>query len=176
MLIQFKNNTSKTHRQVFGQAARQWGIILAMAVFLGLCINQFRGERLPLFADRSMETSLTTSSGTRLDISLTEAKKLFFRQAAVFIDARPKEDFEKGHIKGAKSLPWRDVGQRFMPVTENLSPDTTIITYCDGEACELSRHLANFLIDAGFSHVRILLNGWTKWQNAHLPSETNNDR
>jgi rhodanese-related sulfurtransferase len=176
MLKQFQNKTFKIHRQVFGQAAWQCGIILAMAVSLGLCINHFRDNRLPLIADRSIETSLTTPSGARLDISLIEAKKLFLRQAAVFIDARPKEDFEKGHIKGAKSLPWRDVDQRFMAVTGNLSLDTTIITYCDGEACELSRHLSNFLIDAGFSHVRILLNGWTKWRNAHLPSETNDDR
>jgi rhodanese-related sulfurtransferase len=176
MLIQFQNKTIKTYRPVFGQAAWQCGIILAMAIALGLCINQFRDDRLPLFADRSMEASLTTRSGARLDISLIEAKKLFFQKAAVFIDARPKEDFEKGHIKGAKSLPWHDVDQRFMAVTGNLSLDTTIITYCDGQACELSRHLANFLIDAGFSHVRILLNGWTKWRNAHLPSETNDDR
>ena len=176
MLIPLQDKTFKTHRRVFGQAARQFGIILALAVFLGLCINQIRDNRLPLFSDRSMETSLTTPSGERLDISLIEAKKLFFQQAAVFIDARPKEDFEKGHIKGAKSLPWRDVDQKFMAVTGNLSSDTTIITYCDGEACELSHHLASFLIDAGFSHVRILPNGWTKWRNAHLPSETNDDR
>ena len=147
-----------------------------MAIFLGLCVNHFRDNRLPLFADRSTETSLTAPSGARLDISLIAAKKLFFQHAAVFIDARPKEDFEKGHIKGAKSLPWRDIDQRFMAVTGNLSLDATIIAYCDGEACELSHHLANFLIDAGFNHVKVLVNGWTKWRNANLPVETKNDK
>jgi rhodanese-related sulfurtransferase len=176
MLIPFQDKTIKAHWQVFGKAARQCGIIFVIAVSLGLCINQFRDNRLPLFADRSTEASLAVPSGERLDISLIEAKKLFFRKAAVFIDARPKEDFEKGHIKGAKSLPWHDVDQKFMSVTENLSLDTPIIAYCDGEACELSRHLAIFLIDAGFRHVRVLRNGWTEWRNAHLPSGTNDDR
>jgi rhodanese-related sulfurtransferase len=175
MLIQFQNKTSKSNRLLFGQAVWQCGVILALAVSLGVSINQFRDNRLPLFADRSMETPLTTPSGSRLAISLIEAKKLFFQHTAVFIDARPKEDFEKGHIKGAKNLPWREVDQRFISVTENIPADTPIIAYCDGEACELSHHLANFLIDAGFSNVKILVNGWTKWRDAHLPAEKKDD-
>ena len=176
MFLQFQDKASKTHRRLFARAAWQFGVILVLAVCLGVSINRFRSNRLPLFAARSMETILKTPSGVRMDISLTKAKKLFFQHAAVFIDARPKADFEKGHIKGARSLPWQDVDQRFMAVTKNLSADTTIITYCDGEVCELSRHLANFLMDAGFNHVRILLNGWTKWQDAHLPAEINDDK
>ncbi len=175
MLLQFQDKTSKAHRRLLSRAAWQLGVILVLAVCLGISVNRFRSNRLPLFAARSMETILTTPSGVRMDISLTKAKELFFQHAAVFIDARPKADFEKGHIKGARSLPWQDVDQRFMAVTKNLSVDTTIITYCDGEACELSRHLANFLLDAGFNHVRILLNGWTKWRDAHLPAEISND-
>ncbi len=176
MLLQFQDKTSKTHRRLLARATWQFGVILVLAVCLGVFINRFRSNRLPLFAARSMETILKTPSGVRMDISLNKAKKLFLQHAAVFIDARPKADFEKGHIKGARSLPWQDVDQRFMAVTKNLSADTTIITYCDGEACELSRHLANFLMDAGFNHVRILLNGWTKWQDAHLPAEINDDK
>ncbi|MEJ2658258.1 MAG: rhodanese-like domain-containing protein, partial [Desulfobacterales bacterium] len=61
--------------------------------------------------------------------------------------------------------------QSFTAVTKNIPADATIITYCDGETCELSHHLANFLIDAGFNNVRILVNGWTKWKNADLPIE-----
>ena len=108
-------------------------------------------------------------SGNRLDISLVEAKNLFFQKAAIMIDARPNYDYEKGHIKGALSLPWHEVDQRFMEVTKDISVDTPIITYCDGETCELSHHLANFLLDMGFTNVRILVNGWTNWQNADLP-------
>jgi rhodanese-related sulfurtransferase len=176
MLMQFQNKTPKTHRRLLGQAAWQCAVILVLAISLGAPVNQFRNNGLPLFAHRSMGTSLKTTSGARLDISLTEAKKLFLQHAAVFIDARPKEDFEKGHVKGAKSLPWHDVDQQFIAVTENIPDNATIITYCDGEACELSHHLANFLIDAGFNHVRVLVNGWTKWRDAHLSIEKKDDK
>jgi rhodanese-related sulfurtransferase len=176
MLAQLQNKTSKINRQVFGNAVWQCGVILALAISIGVAVNQFRDNRLPLFADRHMELPLKTASGVRMDISLVEAKKLFFQHAAVFIDARPKEDFEKGHIKGAKSLPWHDVDRKFMAVAENIPDDATIITYCDGEACELSHHLANFLVDAGFNHVRVLTNGWTKWRDADLPIEKKDDK
>lgn len=118
-----------------------------------------------------MEARLVSPSGERLDISLAEAKKLFLQKAAIIIDARSKDDYEKGHIRGARSLPWHEVDQRFMEVTKDISVNTPIITYCDGENCELSYHLANFLLDLGFTDVKILINGWTKWQKTDLPIE-----
>ena len=169
MFIQFQEKTSKTPGQQFLQSVWQCAAMFTLAVFLGFSINQFRDSRLPLFDDWSMETRLISPSGVRLDISLIEAKNLFSKQTAIMIDARPKGDYEKGHIRGARSLPWHDVDQRFMGVTKDISVDTPIITYCDGETCELSHNLANFLLDMGFTNVRILVNGWTKWQHADLP-------
>jgi rhodanese-related sulfurtransferase len=169
MFIQFQEKTSKTLGQHFLQSVWQCAAMFTLAVFLGFSINQFRDSRLPLFEDWSMEARLLSSSGERLDISLVEAKNLFLQEPAIFIDARPNDDYEKGHIRGALSLPWHEVDQRFMEVTKDISVNTPIITYCDGENCELSHNLANFLLDMGFTKVRILVNGWTKWQNADLP-------
>jgi rhodanese-related sulfurtransferase len=169
MFQQFHEKTSKTLGQQLMQSVWQCAAIFTLAIFLGFSINQFRNNRLPLFEDWSMEARLMSPSGKRLDISLVEAKNLFFKQAAIMMDARPNDDYEKGHIRNARSLPWEEVDQRFMEVTKDISVDTPIITYCDGETCNLSHHLANFLLDMGFTNVRILVNGWTKWQNADLP-------
>jgi rhodanese-related sulfurtransferase len=169
MFEQFHEKTSKTLEQQLMQSVWQCAAIFTLAIFLGFSINQFRNNRLPLFEDWSMEARLMSPSGERLDISLVEAKDLFFKQAAIMMDARPNDDYKKGHIRSARSLPWVEVDQRFMEVTKDISVDTPIITYCDGETCELSHHLANFLLDMGFTNVRILVNGWTKWQNADLP-------
>lgn len=169
MFIQFRNKTSVTLGQQFLQAVLQCGALFALAVFFAFSFNQFRTSRLPLIDNRSMKARLITPSGVQLDISLIEAKNLFLKEAAIIIDARPNDDYEKGHIRGARSLPWHDVDQRFMEVTKDISVDTPIITYCDGETCELSHYLTNFLLGLGFTNVRILVNGWTKWQNADLP-------
>ncbi len=171
MFIQFQKKTSKTFGQHFLQSVWQCGAMFTLAVFFGFSFNQFRDSRLPLFEDWSKEARPMSPSGERLDISLVETKNLFLQEAAIMIDARPNDDYEKGHIRGARSLPWHEVDQRFMEVTKDISVNTPIITYCDGETCELSHNLANFLLDSGFNNVRILVNGWTKWQHADLPIE-----
>jgi len=173
MFIQFQEKASKTLGQHFLQSVWQCAAMFTLAVFLGISINHFRVSRLPLIEDWSMEALLKSPSGDRLDISLVEAKNLFFQKAAIMIDARPNDDYEKGHIRGARSLPWHEVDQRFMEVTKDISVNTPIITYCDGKTCRLSHDLANFILDMGFTNVKILVNGWTKWQNADLPVDKN---
>jgi len=169
MFIKFQGNTSKTPGQHFLQSVWQCAAMFTIAVFLGFSINQFRDNRLPLFNNWSMESSLLSLSGDRMDISLFEAKSLYLNKSAIFIDARPTDDYERGHIRGARSLPWHEIDQRFVEVTKGISVNTPIITYCDGKTCRLSHDLANFLLDMGFTNVSILVNGWTKWQDADLP-------
>ena len=154
------------------QTIWQCTALIVFASLVAFSINYLRNDRLQLFGNGSPEARLMDPSGKKLDISLSEAKKLFLQRSVVFIDARPQDDYEKGHIKGALGLPWNEVDRNFMRVTEDTSPDTPIITYCDGETCELSHNLAIFLLDMGFSNVRILINGWALWKEGNLPIES----
>jgi len=58
-----------------------------------------------------------------------------------------------------------------MSVMQDIFHDTPIITYCDGETCNLSHDLALFLKDMGFAHVNVLVNGWTLWIEKGLPTQ-----
>jgi rhodanese-related sulfurtransferase len=139
---------------------------LLIALAIGLGFNQFRSNRLPLvcnWADQQAQPDAT--------ISITEAARLFQQNKAVFLDARPEEFYVKGHIQGALSLPWHLVDEKCMEVMDRLPPDGTIITYCDGPACDLSHLLAQFMKDMGFEDVRVLVNGWTLWKQHKLPVE-----
>ena len=146
--------------------------LLILSAVAALAVNAIRADRLPLISDFSVAARMTTATGERIDISLEEAEKLFFTHTAVFIDARSGEDYANGHIQGARSLPWHDVDLNFMAVTADLDLATAIVTYCEGETCELSHDLALFLRDAGFANTRVLVNGWTVWQQAGLPVES----
>jgi len=64
---------------------------------------------------------------------------------------------------------WSTEGR--MTAVDGMSNDTLIITYCDGENCDLSHELAIFLRDMGFPNVKVLVNGWTVWQEMNLPVE-----
>ena len=152
-------------------ALLQAAVILVIAIILGLVVNTVRKDGIAVMGDWSAEARLTTSTGERLIVSLSEAEKMFEDKAAVFMDARSKEEYDAGHIQGAISLPWHEVEQQIMGVVERIPPDRAIITYCDGETCALSKDLALFLKEMGYEKVRVLVNGWSLWKGAELPVE-----
>jgi rhodanese-related sulfurtransferase len=147
------------------QAFWQIPMILVIALAIGLGFNQLRSNPLP------MVCNWAELGDHGLSISLTEAARLFQQNKAVFLDARPVEFYDQGHIKGALSLPWQKVDEQWMEVMDRIPPDSTIITYCDGPACDLSEMLAKYMIDMGFENVHTLVNGWTMWNQQNLPVE-----
>ncbi len=146
--------------------------ILLISIAIGLAVNQIRSDSIPLITDWSAEKRLISDSGESLAITISLAKDLFEKNEAIFLDARDKSQFESGHIKGAKNLPWHAVEQYFIEMVPHLPNDAHIITYCDGESCALSHELALFLNEMGFDNVKILVNGWTVWQQMNLPVES----
>ncbi len=59
-------------------------------------------------------------------IPRAEAIKLVKENKAVFVDVRPKESYDAGHIKGAISIPLTELLTRL----RDLPPKKFIITYC----------------------------------------------
>lgn len=156
------------------QVLWQIPIILIVSGILALSVNALRKKPLSLVGDWSVDARMTTVNGEHLDISIDEAARLFQQKAAVFMDARSETDYNRGHIQGALNLPWQDVDRLFLTVTESLTPNTPVITYCDGKTCSLSHDLAVFLRDMGYANVKVLVNGWTVWKEANLPVEEKN--
>ena len=103
--------------------------ILAIVLGMGLISNTLRHDSLQMPGDWAFEARKTSATGEHLIISVSEAAKLFTEKSAVFIDARSEEDFRKGHIQGAKSLPWQDVDQWFIVFFIKLSNVSKRINY-----------------------------------------------
>ncbi len=154
------------------RAIWQMAWITTAACILAACVNLWRGNGIPLVGDWSEDSRFTDASGQSLVISLKDASLKYAENDAVFVDARPENEYAEGHIERALSLPWHEVNERFMEVAPDLEGGKTIICYCDGESCELSHDLALFLSDMGFEETRVLVNGWTKWRQAGLPIQT----
>ena len=172
--LEFMNMSNKDSKVVL-QAILQGVAILILACVTALSVNQLRPAGLPLVADWSPEARLTLDSGESLMISLEEAGMLFFDRSALFLDARSSEEYAEGHIEGAVNLPWDEFDDHFATVMADIPPQTPLITYCDGESCGLSKELAMALLAKGYNNVRVLVNGWTLWQEKRLPIEVNED-
>lgn len=156
-------------RRIWLEVVWQGGVILLFASLVALGVNHVRPGGIPLVTDWSPQAQLTLDSGDSLPISLDEAEVLFLDRSALFLDARSPELFAEGHIQGAVNLPWDEFEQQFAPVMATVSQETTLVAYCDGESCGLSRDLAIALLEKGYTHVRVLVNGWTLWQERGLP-------
>jgi len=160
-------------RPRFLDVIRQSLAITALAIIIALGVNQLRGDGIPLVGDWSPKAQLSDLKTVEEPVvSLEEARALFLTQGAVFLDARSNEAYFAGHIQGAINFPADNFDSLFPTLMAEIAPDSLIITYCDGETCTLSKELAMNLAGRGYAHVRVLVNGWSTWLDAKLPTAT----
>ena len=83
---------------------------------------------------------------------------------AVWVDARPDDEFSKDHVPGALSLNedrWNELLQQFLP---KWSPDKKVVVYCSAQSCNTAREVAKRLRDeAELKDVFVLKGGWEEW-------------
>jgi rhodanese-related sulfurtransferase len=146
------------------------GIIIISGA-LGIAVNAFRAEGIPL-VERWQEKVLNEQlTGGLPAVSLKEVKEAYKSGDALFVDARDREFFEQGHIPGAVSLPVRDFDSVFPRREEQLRAAPRVITYCDGASCEMSVELTEKLLFAGLEYIEIFTGGIQQWQGAGQPIE-----
>jgi rhodanese-related sulfurtransferase len=141
-------------------------ILLVISSAVALIYNKFNPKGIAI-ASRYPRLKSEREVGEPARIDLEEAYRLFV-EGAVFLDARDPEEFYVGHIYGAKNLPYEKM-EEFDTLLEHLPKDTTIVTYCDGEGCELSIHLAVELMKRGFTKVYAFYAGWREWMESDYP-------
>ncbi|MEW6258940.1 MAG: rhodanese-like domain-containing protein [Thermodesulfobacteriota bacterium] len=136
-----------------------------------MLLNALRPDPFPWIGDYSEESRLTSPTGRKLAIPLDEAFLLYDRRQALFLDARNASDYAAGHIAGALNVPVSEGEERLLQVLDGVPDSTAIITYCDGNNCNLSKELAIMIEAFGFSTVHVLVNGWSVWKQAGYPIE-----
>jgi rhodanese-related sulfurtransferase len=84
----------------------------------------------------------------------------------VVLDVRPAEEFDAGHIPGARSIPLTDLEQRLA----ELSPHQEFVAYCRGPYCVFSDDAVSLLQAHGYRARRLAV-GLPDWRSAGLPVE-----
>jgi len=78
-------------------------------------------------------------------------KEMQARDDVLFLDVRPREEYEAGHIPGAWHIPIRELEQRL----EELPRDRLIVTYCRGPFCTYADEAVRRLQGEGFQVIRL---------------------
>ncbi len=76
----------------------------------------------------------------------------------VLLDMRDREDYQKGHIKGALSMPLEEIDKRY----RDLPRDKDIVIYCYNQYCQLSTLGALKLVEHGIPAKEMNV-GWSEW-------------
>lgn len=79
----------------------------------------------------------------------------------VLVDVRPVDEFEAGHIEGARSIPIDELEGRLA----ELPADREVVAYCRGPFCAYA-HDAVRQLQASGRQARRLQEGWPEWQLA----------
>ena len=98
-------------------------------------------------------------------ITLKQAYNLYTSGKTLFIDARDKWEFADGHITSAINIPEYNFN-RNNPILKTIPKNKTIVSYCDGDDCEMSVKLADSLFNLGYIKVLIFFGGWKEWKKA----------
>jgi rhodanese-related sulfurtransferase len=143
-------------------------IIFVTAFIVAVVINWLRPTGIPLWGFSSENIIKKQQANVPL-ITIVEAYDLYQKKKAVFVDARDPFSFEEGHIAGAMNIYPDEVTLHLPKLKAQLSPDSVVITYCDGPKCPLSKETAHALLRQGIPVAKVLIDGWRLWLNAGYP-------
>lgn len=114
-------------------------------------------------------------------IAAVEAKALLEAKQAKFFDMRSAVNFGKGHIPGAKALPYKENSEfaadfnaavdQFDLAQLPADKNAAMVFYSDGPTGWKSYKAAALAIKAGYKNVMWFREGFSSWQAAQYPVE-----
>jgi rhodanese-related sulfurtransferase/DNA-binding HxlR family transcriptional regulator len=84
----------------------------------------------------------------------------------VLVDVRSPEEFEAGHIEGARSIPLDELERRLAEIPD----DQEVVAYCRGPFCAYAHEAVRRLRASGRDASR-LEDGWPEWRLAESKAE-----
>ena len=153
------------------------GFILGAALVFGLVqqwplVSQsWRGElaeRLSQVRDQRRQEQF---QGVKT-VNLAQAYALFQQGQALFIDARPADEFSELHVPKSLNITPDMVSAGVDEKVAGLAKDQEIVVYCGQVSCDLALKVAEKLQALGFTRVTAYIGGFRAWDEAGYPADT----
>ncbi len=143
-------------------------IVLGSAT-VGVVVNHFSPRGIPLFPQPG-EQQLHLPPGVE-SLALEDAYIAFDENSALFVDARPPEEYAEQHIPGAVNVPPTDFEAHFLDWADEIETATRIVVICAGIECSDSIQVAERLLEIVDGPVYVIEEGWRAWQDAGYPAQ-----
>ncbi len=130
------------------------------AVLVLLAFVPAIGEAI-YFRDRiSWQGPLTASEM----VTVEQARQ--WGDGAIWVDARPENEFSREHVPGAILLNEERWEELLPPFLSIWSPDKKVVVYCSTQSCNLALEVARRLrnqTQPAMQNVYVLKGGWEEW-------------
>jgi rhodanese-related sulfurtransferase/predicted transcriptional regulator len=147
-LVERERDGNRIRYAISGEPAMRVSVALAEAASANLAEVE-RAARSYLGADTE-------------EIGRDELMDRLRRGDVVLVDVRPADEFESGHIEGARSIPIDELERRI----DELPGDAEIVAYCRGPFCAYANAAVRQLQAKGH-RARRLKEGWPEWSLAN---------
>jgi rhodanese-related sulfurtransferase len=128
------------------------------ALLLGLALLPGIGQALYYRDKVSWQTPVAASD------LVTVAQARAWGGTAIWVDARPQEEFEREHVPNAVLLNEDRWNELLPQMLATWSPEKRVVVYCSSQSCGASREVARRLREeAGLKNVFVLGGGWEAW-------------
>jgi rhodanese-related sulfurtransferase len=112
-----------------------------------------------------LQATLAEANQKTAEVSTEQLRRILADNSAIVLDTRTRDEFDAGHIPGARYLDAPAAGQ--VAAVERIvggNKDAALVLYCNGPFCQASRRLAEQLAAKGFRNVRRYQLGIPVWR------------
>lgn len=151
--------------------------ILGLAVVIGLVqqwplVRQSWEGQLPTVLSQARQQRRQQEFQGVKTVSLAQAYALFQKGKALFIDARPPDEYAEIHVPKALNVTPEMLEKKAAANLAGIAKNREIVVYCSQASCDLSLKVAEKLQALGFTRVMAFMGGWRAWNEAGYPADT----
>jgi rhodanese-related sulfurtransferase len=139
--------------------------VIMISTALAFAVNALRPLPLSLVMPFPPEyrCSITPQSGLPMRVEL--ALTMFGRGDVVFVDSRPSQAFQIGHIEKARNIPYSFIDPVGEETVRELKRYKSVIIYCNRKDAQVSMSMAGELSEEGVG-ATYLEGGFLEWVKA----------
>jgi len=140
------------------------GILLLLGGVLAAVANWVHPQKIPWVQDWSRYVEAKAAKQKIKVIPLSVALEKFQTSEAVFVDARPEDEFANAHVPGAVSVPFQSLEDHFPTLGKLLDSGKDLVVYCSNRECDDALFLATELQAMGAERLVLYVDGFDLWK------------
>jgi rhodanese-related sulfurtransferase len=166
--IRFLVERNENHVSVMagrsGALALPCAILLMGSIVLGVGFNLAVGSGLLRNPVAVGDVQRRYHSTFLPKLTVEEVRGLLGNEDVVFVDARRRRDFRKGHLPRAVSMPVNASMDERDRIMDGLPNSKRIVVYCQSSGCGYAQEVADILSVHGYDRISLYPGGWREWK------------